>query len=124
MSNPKLNPREIFPASNYVFVQGHDCLGINTSVQNYPAYGNNLVSRNHKFRLFENGRGPNDVMYAQDQIRNVYTNFDLRTLELTYHNRTKDTRYDQFLRMQPYYVDIQMNPNTMYNNGVSRINQA
>jgi hypothetical protein len=93
-------------------------------VQNLPAYGNNLVNRRNKIRLFENGKGTNEVMLAVDAQRNLGINNDLKTLELTYHNREKDTRYDQFLRLQPYYIDLKEDPNKMYNNGVTRMNQA
>jgi hypothetical protein len=126
MSNPQLRPRDIFPSNLVFLTETHDVLGINTNLPNYPAYGNNLVNRDHSFRMFAGPGhpGPNEIMYAQDRIRNIGINKDLQLLEITYNSRMKDTRYDQYLRMQPQYVDIAINPRSTYNNGVTRMNQA
>lgn len=125
MSAPDLYPRQIFPSSLFALETSIPIVGVNTQLPNLPAYGNNLHTKDHKFQLFDGPTllSPNDVMYKQDQIRNKGINKDLELLKITYQLRTKDTRYEESLRLNPAYVDLYQDPNKMYNNGVSRLNQ-
>jgi hypothetical protein len=86
MANPQLNPRQIFPSSNYPLQQAVAITGINTQVPNLPFYGNNIKTRDHEFAMFGGPEmlSPNEVMYRQDQIRFQNTNQDLGVLQKTY----------------------------------------